>query len=263
MSAEQAWEIASRTDTGSVRERNEDAAIAIRFEEEDLYLLAVADGVGSRPYGDRASRLVIDGLQRWLVSNSLRNPELGLGESIASLNHELWRAGQSTNLKGMATTLVAALVSADSLWVANVGDSRAYLVRRDSIERISVDHSLEEATRNRKPASEAHWRGAITRCVGALPDVQVDIFGPIVLHKCDQVVLCSDGLYSIVAEEEIAMTVRTMNAGDAADSLLSLANQRQAPDNVSVVVLSKATGLDRIDSDGLPSREASSSDSYE
>lgn len=233
------WDLASRTDTGSVRGRNEDAAIATRLGTGSGFLLAVADGVGSRPAGDKASIFVVDGLQRLLLEDQLLDPELALRSAVTSLNRELWRAGQNTNLKGMASTIVAALVVKSLLWVVNVGDSRGYLVRSKVIHRLSVDHSLEEEARQKGGYPvQTSWKHVLTRCVGALPEVRIDVFGPHELQEGDRVVLCSDGLYSVVDELEIADAVTTKRAEDAADELLRLANERRASDNVSIAVLS-------------------------
>ena len=238
-------EASGLTDRGQRRRRNEDAILyppAVTQDRygEPYYLLAVADGVGGKPGGQMASAVAI---------SSLRASAPRLGEDPGSLmrtlfataNAEVSRKASEGRRRGMATTLVAALVGAGQLWVGNVGDSRAYLVHGGGISQLTRDHTwvaeLVKAGRlTNAEAARSPRRNMITRSLGVEAADKVDVFGPQALAHGDTVILCSDGLYAIVSNKEIAGCCRRLHPRDAATALVRLANERGAPDNVSVIV---------------------------
>jgi protein phosphatase len=141
----------------------------------------------------------------------------------------------------MATTLVAAIVRAGEAWIANVGDSRASLVREGVTEAISEDHSLvAESLREGEMTEEEAWtsnlRHVITRTVGSEEEVDVDIFGPLTLGAEETLVLSSDGLHDLVEADEIAAIAGGDDLEAAAEALVAAANAAGGPDNITVVL---------------------------
>jgi PPM family protein phosphatase len=232
------------SDRGRRRRRNEDAilypALELDVSGERYCLLAVADGVGGGPAGEVASHAAIHSLR------SARRPWTQDGEEV--LRRLFVGANSAVALRsvdgdaGMATTLVAALISATQLWVANVGDSRAYLVTHDGIRRLTQDHTwvaerVKAGYMTEAEAAESPQRNLITRSLGERELMEPDVFGPHALGAGDVVVLCSDGLHTIVNDEEISETCRRLSAAAAVHSLIRLANDRGGPDNVSLIMV--------------------------
>lgn len=232
------------SDRGLVRERNEDCVAAIALAE-DWRLFVVADGLGGHRGGQWASQEVVSVLKRELEASALGiDPREALVAAFQAANQALWRQSQQDpSLQGAATTLVAALLGDGKLWWANVGDSRAYLVRGDACRQITEDHSLvgEYVRSGRLSAEQARrspYRNIVTRTIGYQPEVEVDVGGPLLLEAGDVILLCSDGLYEPVSDDEMADTVRDKQPDEAARALIALANRRGGPDNVSVVLCS-------------------------
>ena len=241
---------AARTDRGRRRELNEDYLYAgpVRRPEGaqgrwTWHLLAVADGVGGRRRGDWASRLAISTLTlrlpAWLTE---LDPPEALRRGFEAANEALWQAaGTRSEAAGAATTLVAVLVGGDGGWWANVGDSRAYLVRNLTIARLSQDHSwVEEQVRaghlTPEQARVSGRRNIITRSIGGEEQVEVDVGGPIALQRRDVLVVCTDGLHGQVSDSEVADIAAQTNPESAAELLVALSNERGGVDNVSVIV---------------------------
>jgi len=241
---------ASRTDRGRLREINEDSVHAESFrtgggdKAQDWLLLAIADGVGGHQRGEWASRKAVGVLARELPRLHKRmEPKEALEAACKAANESTWRDASSSGLNGAATTLVVALLDPHNLWWANVGDSRAYLVREGLAEQLTEDHSWveEEVRAGRMTPEEARSsdrRHVITRSVGFTDSVEVDVGGPVRLLAGQRLVLCSDGLYDLVADDEICAAADSMTPLDAATRLVDLANERGGPDNISVIVCS-------------------------
>lgn len=209
----------ARSDAGKVREHNEDSWLV--REHRGVTLLAVADGVGGVAGGERASAAAIDTLSRRfyeaLVTRDLRS---SLSTAVREANEEVVRAAAGHG-EPSATTLVAAAVRKGEATIANVGDSRAYLVRGRTARQVTTDHS------GARP-------NEITRFVGDERGIQPDVFVES-LEAGDRLVLCSDGLTRHVADEEIAARAAAEPAV-AAHELVELANERGGEDNVTVVI---------------------------
>jgi protein phosphatase len=163
---------------------------------------------------------------------------------MQTANGLLWQEAdaRAASRSGLAaTTLVAALIESSQVWWANVGDSRAYLIGESDVERLSRDHSwVEEQVRGGmltpEQARRSGRRNVITRGIGHQPEVEVDTGGPVRVHARDVVLLCSDGLHGMLADDEIAQVVRTYTPATAAEYLVELSNQRGGTDNISVIV---------------------------
>ena len=243
----QVIEIGSKTDRGKRRPRNEDAVL-IRSKEHPsgeaspVYLLAVADRMGGVAGGHVASREAVRALGNTFRKGQESHPQGLLRDGFRGANARIRRlADQRPGLQGMCTTLVATIVSEGQAWVANVGDSRAYLIRNDQIRRLTEDHSwvAEQVKAGRMTEEEAATsprRNIITRCLGSQETLNVDLLPPLSLQPDDVVVLCSDGLTGVVSEAEIATACTEYSPATVAEELVDLANGRGGPDNISVIV---------------------------
>ena len=236
-----AADAAAATDTGQIRAANQDSYGA--FTDADrARLFVVADGMGGHRGGETASRLAVETIGD-VFRRSEEGPEGTLRDAFQAANQRIWQVAQEDDaLQGMGTTGVALLLSPDEpLWLAHVGDSRAYRYRRGVLERLTVDHSMVEHMREHGLLTEeeaAHHpeRNVILRSLGVQPTVEVEI-ASVATEPGDQFMLCSDGLSSVVPEAEIAAVLERHRPVDAARLLVDLANQRGGPDNVTVQVV--------------------------
>jgi serine/threonine protein phosphatase PrpC len=212
---------AARSDTGRVREGNEDRFIV--REKDGTVLIAVADGVGGGPGGEIAADAAVEMLaSRFFEKAAGLSVEDRLAEAIRDANTAVLEAAERSGKQEAASTLVAAAVRGDRAVIANLGDSRAYLVRAGAPHQLTEDHA----------ASVAH---GITRFVGDPRGVQPDVFVED-LRAGDRLVLCSDGLTRHVEPAEIAAHASGRDLDRAATSLVDLANARGGEDNVTLVV---------------------------
>ena len=224
------------TDTGRRRLRNEDAFVC------EPPLFAVADGMGGARAGEVAARLAAAALEE--AGPHVHGAE-GIVELIREANRRVWEHSRGDPATaGMGTTVTAALVDASSGTVAvgHVGDSRGYLLRDGVLEQLTTDHSLvaelvESGVLTPEEAERHPQRSAITRALGTDPTVDVDAF-TIDARPGDLFLLCSDGLTTMLADEEIAAVVEEARGdpGRATKALVAAANTRGGLDNVTVVV---------------------------
>ena len=242
----------ARTDVGRVREINEDRVFAGELPlltgqsaASARHLLVVADGVGGLERGEWASEKALTVVTAELPLHlASHEPRAALRLALEAANDLIWRRERSeveSRLGPAATTVVAVIVEAMRLWWANVGDSRAYLIGDDHVERLTRDHSwVEDAVRGgaltREQARLSERRNVITRSVGFRPEVDMDTGGPCELRPNDVVVLCSDGLHGLLTDEDIAHVVRRYPSAEAAERLVDLSNERGGTDNISVIV---------------------------
>jgi serine/threonine protein phosphatase PrpC len=224
----------SATDVGRVREGNEDA---VRVDLR-LHLFAVADGMGGHRAGEVASATALEALRAAVAAGR------PISEAIESANAAVFaKAHDDENLRGMGTTLTAAVaIDGSSILIGHVGDSRAYRLHGDELEQITEDHSLvEELVREGRLTEEqaaVHpQRSIITRALGVDEDVQVDVY-TLQLDPGDRVLICSDGLTTMVRAVDIARILRREHDPQrAAEMLVDAANAAGGEDNVSAVVL--------------------------
>jgi serine/threonine protein phosphatase PrpC len=234
-----------KTDTGRQRRDNEDNA----FVRAPLFV--VADGMGGAQAGEVASKLAVDEFHEALPDEG--SAEERLTNRIRAANRRIYDLSQTEHEHaGMGTTLTAAYVEDDHLAVAHVGDSRAYIFREGELVRLTQDHSLvEELVRQGKlteeQAAEHPQRSIITRALGIEGDVEVDTWSYPV-RAGDVVLLCSDGLTSMIGEEQIVRVLDGETSLDrAADGLIAAANDAGGRDNITVVLfrLEETGGVDR------------------
>ncbi len=235
------------TDTGRVREQNEDVVrITAPDSAEagtDRVLAAVADGMGGYQGGEVASRIAVDALFAAFADDTFEGGvAAALRRGFKAANDRIIAESAGTDPdSAMGTTLVAAAIVGDQLTVANIGDSRAYLLRAEAATQITRDHSLiaEQVAAgviSPEEARASRYRNVVTRALGQRPKIDVDIFEISLLPE-DRVVLCSDGVHGSVEPESIATLGLRAAPQAASRELLDLALERGSTDNVSAVVL--------------------------
>jgi PPM family protein phosphatase len=241
-------QIAAATSVGRRRQDNQDyllyrVARAQPDAAHDCSLFIAADGVGGAAGGAVASKLAAESVERAFQPAGSADPGTLLAEAITVAGAAVAeRATAEESLARMATTLVAAVVRDNAAWVANVGDSRAYLVREGRAEQITNDHSfVAEAVRvgALSPAEAAHhpYRHMITRSLSAAGEAEPDVFGPLPLRPDDRLLLCTDGLTEPLTDEEISRLAAAGDPEQAAAALIDAANEAGGPDNVSVLLV--------------------------
>ena len=241
-----------QTDTGRVREHNEDM-IAV---DGELGLAVLADGMGGYNAGEVASgiavKTVVNLVREALQLQDLTVPDPGTGLSRATiiLRDAIQRANKiiyqtartQTQCQGMGTTVVAALFYDNKVTVAHVGDSRLYRVRGHEIEQVTLDHSLLQDLVDRgfyspEEAQRASNKNYVTRALGVETQVDVEM-QEYPVHKGDVYLLCSDGLSDMIGDDDMVVTVNTFgnNLFSVGQHLVQLANDNGGKDNISVVL---------------------------
>jgi serine/threonine protein phosphatase PrpC len=228
--AETTW----KTDTGRQRRDNEDNA----FARPPIFV--VADGMGGAQAGEVASRIAVEVFQQSLPDTG--SPEERLAGCVRAANRKIYDLSRVEHERaGMGTTLTAAYLDDANLAIAHVGDSRAYLFRDGSLTRLTQDHSLVEELMRRgklteEQAAEHPQRSIITRALGPEPDVEVDTW-TYPVRADDVLLLCSDGLTSMVGEDVIARVLGSASTLEqAAQGLIAEANDAGGRDNITVVL---------------------------
>ena len=235
-----------KTDTGKVRDLNEDRYLFVN--EDDYVVLAVADGMGGHNAGDIASTIAIDEVLKYnLNAGFFENTEKNIKKCIEITNERIHDYSiKNPGCHGMGTTLILGVIIKDNVWIANVGDSRAYLIN-DKIKKITVDHSYVEELKlmgkiTEEEAKNHPNRNQITRAIGTEKAVEADIF-KFKKKKDDIIFLCSDGLTNMVTEEEILEAFKASDkVQKAIDSLVLSANLNGGRDNITVVGYTEKEG---------------------
>ena len=234
--------IYAMTDVGRKREVNQDYVYVTDKPIGPFpNLLAVADGMGGHKAGDFASKYTVTVLRKELEQKSTGRPEEILRSIVTTANNKLIEAAATdVKLEGMGTTLVAATVVGNTLYFANVGDSRLYLIN-DKIRQLSKDHSLvEEMVRlggiKEEEAKNHPDKNIITRAIGVKPDVEADVY-EYRLKKGDVILMCTDGLSNMVEDEDMFDIVKgARDIIEAVQMLIEKANSNGGRDNIGVVM---------------------------
>jgi serine/threonine protein phosphatase PrpC len=238
-------EVWGGTHPGRVRPQNEDMVWPDgpgRPLPDGSYLLLVADGVGGAQAGATASRMVTDEIVRYCQSVPLVNPGQALAQAVQAANTAVYNyVSGSPTVSQAASTVTAALVKDGRAHVANVGDSRTYLIRHGSARQLTRDHTLTQQKIDSGRISPAQAeldeeRSVITRSLGSASNVQVDLFPPLPLQPGDMLLLCSDGLTDMLSEADMARITGRKRPQAAVERLIAEANRRGGHDNTAVVV---------------------------
>lgn len=234
------------SDLGCVRANNEDAGRIVCASDGDKcsrMLLVVADGMGGHNAGEIASAIAISVIEA--AYDRMRDEPAGqLKEALEAANKAIHQKSlQKSETEGMGTTCTALLLQDGYAYSAHVGDSRIYLIRKDAIYLMTEDHSavMELVKRGELSLEEARRhpdKNVVTRCLGTRPQVEVSAWPePLPLRPDDHFLLCSDGLYDQVNDEEIRAIVASRTASEACEELVRITKERGAPDNVTVAVV--------------------------
>ncbi len=233
----------SITDIGKKRKLNQDFVYASDEPIGNLpNIYIVADGMGGHNAGDYASKCTVETIVREVQNSFEKSPIRILSKAIREANDKVRRKARSdVNLTGMGTTVVAATCMGKYLQVANVGDSRLYIIN-DEIRQITRDHSLvEEMIRmgglDREAARNHPDKNIITRAIGAKDTIEIDFFNE-ELKSGDIVLMCSDGLTNMLQDEEINAILK--GAGtlkERAEKLVEAANNNGGRDNIAVIII--------------------------
>lgn len=234
----------SITDIGKKRKLNQDYVYTSEMPIGNLpNVFIVADGMGGHNAGDYASKYTVETIVKEIERSFEKNPVRILEKAIEEANsHIREKAREDETLSGMGTTVVAATCLGKYLKVANVGDSRLYIVNKDEIKQITRDHSLvEEMVRmggiDRETARNHPDKNIITRAVGVKESVEVDFFD-VELKQEDIVLMCSDGLTNMLEDEEIRMILNGQrDIVEKAQELVRAANNNGGKDNISVILI--------------------------
>ena len=230
------------TDVGRRREMNQDYVYAMGQPIGPFpNLLVVADGMGGHKAGDFASKFTVEVVKREIAGSRSRKPERVLHDAIQVANRELIRvASRDVKLEGMGTTLVVATVIGDTLYFANIGDSRLYLID-DNIKQLSKDHSLvEEMVRlggiKAEDARNHPDKNIITRAMGVKDEAEADFY-EFRIKRGDKILMCTDGLSNMVEDEDMFGLVKgSRDVVEAVQMLIDRANSNGGRDNIGVVL---------------------------
>jgi protein phosphatase len=242
-------EVAGLSDVGCQRENNEDSYVYWEPKSQTELrrkgrLAAVADGMGGYEGGQEASKLAVETVREIYDQAAGDDPHAVLREAFTRAHERIQNyALQHPELHGMGTTCTALVIRDRQLYFAHVGDSRLYLVRGDRISRLTRDHSyvgrlVENGIVSPEDAERHPQRHILTAALGAGMDVAVE--SPeqgMELQDSDDLLLCTDGLWGVVSDQELESSVKDNTPAESCAALVKLALQRGGPDNITVQVL--------------------------
>jgi len=243
-----------KTDIGQKRASNQDAI----YLNREINLFIVADGMGGHNGGDIASAMAVGCIPEYTLSNLNDDPISITTEAIRFANKSIWNKGAGDEkLSGMGTTAVTMFFKGETLYIGNVGDSRAYLINKNKLYQMTIDHSLVQeklqlsiqadlGNYNREKASLDPQKNIIVRTVGFEDNIEVDTF-TYKVNKNDVLLSCSDGLYGKVSDGDITFLTNKIipdpskatqqDLEHLVDQLISHANTNGGNDNISVIVV--------------------------
>ena len=232
------------TDIGKTRIVNQDYVFSSQEPVGNLpNLFIVADGMGGHQAGDFASSYSVKKFLESVSMSLQKNPHMIFRDAICYANKELIEKSRSNpELRGMGTTMVVLSILGDKAYVANVGDSRLYLLEKEELTQITVDHSLvQEMIRigelTKESAKKHPDRNIITRAVGAGKDINADSF-EFSITKDSTLLMCSDGLSNMVDDEQIVQILKQGKTPEKiSKKLIETANRNGGHDNIAVIVI--------------------------
>ena len=237
-----------KSDRGRVREINEDSFSVVTGTSQEFHAFIIADGMGGHNAGEIASRLAVDSIAEHMTKSQeqLSHPD-AISKTIEQMMQQANRtvyaeSKESQDNFGMGTTLIVAALYENKIYIGHIGDSRAYLVRGENIERITTDHSyIEELIKNgslkREEAEKQPKRNLITRALGCSDEILIDSY-ICDIKENDVFMLCTDGLTNMVEEARIRDLLTSIDDPQlACDELVKAANDNGGEDNISVIVV--------------------------
>ena len=242
-------EAASLTDVGLQRANNEDSHLYWEPEPDEEFrrkgrLAVIADGMGGYEGGQEASRLAVETVRHVYDRDFKGDPQEALIAGLESAHATIHRyAVEHPEFHGMGTTCTALSIVDNQLYFAHIGDSRLYLVRGETITRLTRDHSyvgrLVESGIVRSEDAESHpQRHILTAALGSGRDIAPHVpTEPVPLQEGDTLILCTDGLWGLAGDHELARVARSNSPSEACSRLIKMALERGGPDNVTAVVL--------------------------
>ena len=239
------------TDVGRRREMNQDYMFTSETAVGKLpNLFIVADGMGGHKAGEYASQFTVDTMVDIIRNTEKEEPVAAIKQAVTEANRLLIKEAEADESKaGMGTTVVAATLMDKTLYAANVGDSRLYVLNQDTITQITRDHSLiEEMIRlgemDKADAKDHPDKNIITRAVGVSPELAIDFF-EIEINNGDIILLCTDGLTNMIEDEDIRRIVLSQrDIVERTEKLIETANENGGRDNITVVLLEPFAATD-------------------
>ncbi|MBN2242025.1 MAG: Stp1/IreP family PP2C-type Ser/Thr phosphatase [Acidobacteria bacterium] len=234
-------EFASRSDRGKVRDSNEDTC----FTDTHHKTFLVADGMGGHVAGEIASQIAASTLEEFLAEEKPdSSPDTWLPRAVERANTRVYETQmRKPEFRGMGSTLTVLSFSDGRFYVAQVGDSRAYLLRRNILKQLTRDHSVvwplyENGILTKEDISRHPQKNLITRSIGTYPNVEADFLSDSACGE-DIYLLCSDGLTDVLTDADISRILRSpdKNPQELAEMLIDAANETGGPDNITVVVV--------------------------
>ena len=231
------------TNIGAKRKINQDACLAAEITNNgtEYYVFAAADGLGGHGGGEVASQMAVDFIKDFLPEVNDYSDPVEMDRFVNDINSEIVRASiHDPELSGMATTLTLCILGDGKLDIIQIGDSRAYRINKKGISRLTKDHSLvqmliDEGRLSPEDAARHPQKNVITRALGTDSMVSIDLY-EYEVKSGDTFLVCTDGLYNMVPEEEIYSIVSENAPESAVKQLINLANENGGSDNITVMV---------------------------
>mgnify|MGYP000704643605 CR=1 FL=1 len=252
-SAEKARKIGMLTDVGQVRTVDEDSILAadlsfgVNSESSKFLLLAVADGMGGHAKGEEASKIALNAIAKTVIPDLLNNTPFTkiLEKGIQNANQDILDyTAKNPEASGMGTTSVCAIVEGNAVHLANVGDSRAYVISdKSGIRQETKDHSFVQELLDKNEINEEEARNhpnknMITKAVGLSPSLEPDI-KTVQLKNDESLLLCCDGVIAHLPDDDIHKIIRdSPDPQTACQEIVDMANERGGSDNISLIILS-------------------------
>ena len=251
-SPQKAREIGMLTDVGQVRTVDEDSILAAKLsfgvnsKSNNFHLLVVADGMGGHAKGEEASKIALSAISRSVISELVNDTPFTklLEQGIQNANQDILdHTARQPESSGMGTTSICAIVEGNTVHLANVGDSRAYVISDDEIRRVTKDHSyvqsLVDAGKITEEESREHpQKNVIERAVGIDTSIEADTMR-LTLDSDESLLLCCDGVIAHLPDDDIHKIIRdSSDPQTACQKIVDMANERGGSDNISLIILS-------------------------
>jgi serine/threonine protein phosphatase PrpC len=244
--------VAGRTDVGLTRQQNEDAFTIVDVTEPartwtgevdvggHRILLAVSDGMGGHQAGEVASAMVISTVVQSLVANAAETPDHALELAVRDANQAVRTAAEAHDKHGMGATLTAILIDGQDAWIAEVGDSRAYLLRNGQLRQLTRDQSLvqmlvDAGALTAEEARNSPRKNVILQAIGTAPQLTAAMVR-LLLRRGDRLLICCDGLSNELSDSELAAIMSEPDPVRATEHAIAAANEHGGHDNITAII---------------------------